>query len=64
MPDGKVILIIAALAAAGYAGTKAYVETRDHVAKPIYHHALKPAACGLEKVFTLGEKSCKPPASK
>jgi hypothetical protein len=62
MPDGKVMLIFLALAAAAYGGTKAYEATRDHVAKPVYHHALKPIGCGAEKLFTLGHKSCGAPA--
>jgi hypothetical protein len=59
MPDGKVILIVAALAAGIYGGTKAYQGTRDHVAKPVYNYALKPAGCGVAKVVTLGHKGCK-----
>lgn len=58
MPDGKVILIMLAVAAGIYGGTKAYKGTRDHVAKPVYNHVLKPTGCGVEKIFTLGHKHC------
>ena len=63
MPDGKILVIAALGAMAFYGGQAAYTGTRDHVAKPVYHHALQPIAGTAVKIFTLGHKHCcKPPA--
>lgn len=58
MPSGIVLLVALGVGGAFFGGKKAYDETRDHVAKPVYHHVIKPTVCAVKKTTTLGHKSC------